>query len=154
MRLTAVPRLSRRIEELGGSGRAGVQMLRILMLDSGGESRLEREFLRLLRRHAIVAPKSQIVYRTNGRTLRVDFEFVAHHLVVEVSGKLGHSTDRDRQRDARRRNELQRLGRTVLEFTTADVFADPDYVIATVREHLRVMSRSGVRRSSDDWNRA
>lgn len=54
------------------------------------------------------------------------------NVVVEVSGRLGHSSDRERQKDARRRNELQEMGTKVLEFTTADVIDDPGYVLRTL----------------------
>lgn len=138
-RLTSVPTLTRRLVDLGGSGRPGTRLLRTLLLDSGGESFLEREFLRLLRRHGLPRPSSQITYRRDGvRAVRVDFEYVAHQLVIEVSGKRGHSSDRDRAKDYRRRNELTRRGKTVIEFTTAHVLDDPDYVITTILGHLPV----------------
>lgn len=57
-------------------------------------------------------------------------------LIVEVSGRRGHTSDRDRQHDARRRNDLQASGWMVLEFTTADVLDDPSYVITTITEQL------------------
>ena len=57
----------------------------------------------------------------------------ATNVIVEVSGRLGHTSDRDRQKDARRRNALQQLGKTVLEFTTVDVMSAPDYVLNTLR---------------------
>ena len=112
-------------------------LLRELMLDSGGESVLERRFLRLMREHRLPRPAVQVAYqRESSRAMRVDFEF-ACGVVVEVSGRLGHTSDRDRQRDARRRNALQQAGRQVLEFTTADVVEDPQYVCATVEASLR-----------------
>jgi hypothetical protein len=42
----------------------------------------------------------------------------------------------DRQRDAQRRNELQAIGRIVLEFTRADVVRRGDYVEQVLRRHL------------------
>ena len=56
-------------------------------------------------------------------------------LIVEVSGRRGHSSDAERAKDAQRRNELQILGYTVLEFTYADIKDRPDYVLATLRRH-------------------
>jgi very-short-patch-repair endonuclease len=67
---------------------------------------------------------------------RVDFEWTPWRTVVEVSGRRGHVTDRDRTKDAQRRNELQHDGFVVLEFTTAHVLGDPSYVIATLATHL------------------
>ena len=70
----------------------------------------------------------------------VDFLFPTQNVVVEVSGGRGHSTASDRAKDARRRNELQQMGRTVLEFTYEDLTARERYVIDTLRT-------SGVSRS-------
>jgi hypothetical protein len=131
-RFTSVPTLQRRIAAAGAQGRRGIPLLRELMLDSGGESALERRFLRLMREAGLPRPRTQVVYaRESGRAMRVDFEF-PNGLIVEVSGRLGHTSDRDRQRDARRRNALK--GRPFCEFTTADVLDDPAYVVSTVRD--------------------
>ncbi len=141
MRLTSVPTLTSRLRDLGGSGRTGTRLLRTLLLDSGGESALERAFLKLVREHGLPRPATQVVYRADtDLAIRVDFEYVGHDVVVEVSGKRGHSSDADRGRDARRRNELQRIGKKVIEFTTADVLEDPAYVVATLRAHIPVMA--------------
>jgi very-short-patch-repair endonuclease len=70
----------------------------------------------------------------------VDFEHTELDVVVEVSGRLGHTSDRDRQRDARRRNALQADGLLVLEFTTADVLDDAPYVIRTLKSELAARS--------------
>lgn len=138
LRLTALPRLRQRLAGLSGTGRTGCRLLRELLLDSGGESYLERRFLALVREAGLPRPECQVVYRRDGATVaRVDFRFPGS-IVVEVSGRLGHVSDRDRQRDARRRNQLQQMGQVVLEFTTADVIDDPVYVLATLRRSLRV----------------
>jgi very-short-patch-repair endonuclease len=70
----------------------------------------------------------------------VDFEDTELDVVVEVSGRLGHTSDRDRQRDARRRNALQADGLLVIEFTTADVLDDAPYVIRTLKPELAARS--------------
>jgi very-short-patch-repair endonuclease len=131
LRLTSIPRLTKRMGELA-NGRRGIQLLREILLDSGGESFLERRFLRLIRDARLPRPTCQVVYATGGRAMRVDFEFHDTDVIVEVSGRLGHTSDRDRQKDARRRNALQQLGKTVLEFTTVDVLTSPDYVLTTL----------------------
>jgi very-short-patch-repair endonuclease len=131
LRLTTIPRLTRRMTELA-PGRPGIRLLREILLDSGGESFLERRFLKLVRTAHLPRPTCQVAYRSNGRVMRVDFEFLSPNVVVEVSGRLGHTSDRDRQKDARRRNALQLLGKSFLEFTTVDVLAAPDYVLATL----------------------
>lgn len=136
-RLTSVPTLTARMRALEGRGRNGIVLLRELLLDSGGESFLERRFLQLMRQRGLPRPLTQVNTRPrSGTVIRVDFLFPGTSVVVEVSGRRGHSSDADRQKDARRRNTLLGQGMTVLEFTTADVIADPDYVVAEVVHHL------------------
>lgn len=130
LRLTTIPRLTKRMAELS-SGRPGVRLLREILLDSGGESFLERRFLGLVRAAGLPRPTCQVVFATSGRVMRVDFEFRSS-VVVEVTGRFGHTSDRDRQKDARRRNALQQIGKTVLEFTTIDVMSAQDYVLTTL----------------------
>ncbi|HEX3088654.1 MAG TPA: DUF559 domain-containing protein, partial [Ilumatobacteraceae bacterium] len=131
LKLTTIPRLIRRMTELA-PGRHGVALLREILLDSGGESFLERRFLRLARHARLPRPSCQVVHTTTGRVMRVDFEFRSKNVVVEVTGRFGHTSDSHRQNDARRRNALQQQGVTVLEFTTIDVLAATNYVLATL----------------------
>jgi len=136
-RLTSVPTLTKRLALLGGRGRNGIRTLRMLLLDSGGESFLERRFLGLLRDAGLPRPITQVAHRQrDAKVMRVDFQYSTAKVVVEVSGRRGHTSDRDRQRDARRRNDLQTQGWMILEFTTADVLDDPNYVLTTVTDHL------------------
>jgi len=134
-RRTALPLLQRRLSTLGGRGRTGTALLREILLDSGGESHLERRFLRLMREHGLPRPHCQVAPPSRpGRRMRVDFLF--GRVVVEVSGSLGHSSDADRRHDAHRRNQLQQQGYLVMEFTTVDVIDHPAVVVATVRKAL------------------
>lgn len=136
-RWTSVPSLTRRMSA-AGSGRRGIVALRELLLDSGGESMLERRFLRLLRAAGIRRPVTQVTFRPKTmRAIRVDFLFEPEQIVIEVSGRVGHASDRDRLKDARRRNELQQMGFVVLEFTTAFVMDDPTSVVETLQRSLR-----------------
>jgi very-short-patch-repair endonuclease len=138
LRRTSIATLIRRAAEISERRPAGSARLRELMMDSGGESLLERRFLRLVRLAGLPRPTCQRRYdRERGRTMRVDFDFDPIPLVVEVSGRVGHASDRDRQREARRRNALAAIGPQVIEFVTADVVDDPDYVIDTLRSALR-----------------
>lgn len=131
LRKTSTTNLRREFERVERQGRRGVVLLKEVLLDSGGESFLERRFLKLLREAGYPRPECQVTYRADGRHIaRVDFRM--GNVVVEVSGRLGHSSDRERQKDARRRNELQEMGTKVLEFTTADVIDDPGYVLRTL----------------------
>jgi very-short-patch-repair endonuclease len=126
--------LARRLRQLRGPGRHGVRLVDELLVDAGGHTELERTFLRLVREAGLPRPTCQRVFRHDGRTFaRVDFSFEPHPILVEVSGRRGHSTDDERAKDARRRNELQSLGFVVLEFTFDDVFRRPADVLATLR---------------------
>jgi very-short-patch-repair endonuclease len=136
--------LRRRLAALRGSGRRGVQLLDALMLDAGGHTYLERRFLQLLREAGLPRPRCQVVHRRDGRTVaRVDFEFVPHPLVVEVSGRRGHVTEADRLRDAKRRNELQLAGIVVVELLSSTVLGDPAAAVAEVRRALRYVGALG-----------
>lgn len=57
-------------------------------------------------------------------------------IVIEVGGRLGYTSNRDRHRKERRRNALQVAGKTVYFFTRHDVIDDPAYVISTVAAAL------------------
>ena len=137
LRLTSIPTLTKRMSDLAKSGREGIPVLRELLLDSGGESILERRFLRIVREAGLPRPQTQITFKVRTtRAIRVDFLYADQRVVIEVSGRVGHASDSDRRKDARRRNELQHRGFAVIEFTTADVMTDPGYVIESLgRSH-------------------
>lgn len=136
--LTTPSVLARRIDALRGRGRWGCRLLEDLVVDSGGHSRLERLFLRLVREAGLPRPVTQVVHRSQGRHIaRVDFLFPEFGVVVEVSGRHGHTSPSERAHDAQRRNDLQELGRSVYEYTWADVTDRPQYVVATLSRRLR-----------------
>ncbi len=129
---------------LRGPGRWGAPRLDRLLIDAGGHTLLERRFLKLMRTAGLPRPTTQLVHRVNGRTYaRVDFCFEGQSIVVEVSGRKGHSSPSERARDAQRRNELQDAGRRVYEFTYEQVFNDGAHVQCAMRERL---TRAGWRR--------
>jgi very-short-patch-repair endonuclease len=137
LHLSAPLVLLERLAQLRGLGRRGVRTLDVLLLDSGGETMLERRFLELVRGADLPRPETQRRIRSNGRHVaRVDFLYADLAIVVEVSGRLGHSNPMDRGRDAQRRNELQDLGYAVYEYTWGDINRRPDYVTNTLRERL------------------
>jgi very-short-patch-repair endonuclease len=137
LRLSASLVLAERLSALRGPGRYGVRLVDALLLDSGGETMLERRFLSLVRRAGLPRPQTQRRIRSDGRHVaRVDFLYADQRLVVEVSGRLGHSNPADRGRDAQRRNELQDLDYAVYEYTWGDVSLRPVYVTDTLAERL------------------
>lgn len=137
-RLTAVPVIVERAQDIAERGPRGTALVFELLLDAGGESRLERRFLALMRSNGLPRPRCQVVHRSDGKVVaRVDFQFERAGIVVEVSGRVGHASDRHRRADARRRNQLWLEHRLrVIEFTTADVVEDPEYVVATITTAL------------------
>ena len=133
--------LATRLETLRGSGRWGCRLVDQLIVDSGGHTMLERRFLEIVRRVGLPRPRTQVVHRKNGRHVaRVDFLFDEAGVVVEVSGRLGHSTPMERARDAERRNELQDIGRRVYEYTWEDVTERPAFVARTLLQRLRLVA--------------
>jgi very-short-patch-repair endonuclease len=136
--------LAQRLSELRSSGRWGVRLLDRLLVDSGGHTMLERRFLELVREAGLPRPTTQVVFRRDGRAFaRVDFRFEQYRVVVEVSGRKGHSSPSERAKDAQRRNELQDAGHAVYEYTWEDVTARRSYVVTTLTARLH---RAGWRR--------
>jgi very-short-patch-repair endonuclease len=116
---------------------AGARVLDDVLTDAGVESFLERRFLQLVRRAGLPEPGLQRVYRRGTRLVaRVDFDFAPMPVVVEVGGQRGYLTRRERQRQERRRSQLQLLGKTIYFFCYEDVTEDPSYVVTTLRAAL------------------
>jgi very-short-patch-repair endonuclease len=129
--------LAERLETLRGSGRWGCRLIDDLIVDSGGHSMLERRFLQLVREAGLPRPHTQVVHRKGSRQIaRVDFLFEEAGVVVEVSGRFGHSSPSERAHDAQRRNELQDIGRRVYEYTWEDVTQRTGFVRRTLIERL------------------
>ncbi len=114
----------------------GSRLVLDALVDTGGESRLERWFLTLVREAGIQRPILQKTFRDGTRTIaRVDAYFPGG-LVVEVSGHGTHSSRRQIQIDAQRRTELTLRGLRVVTFTYEDVRDRPAWVISQLREAL------------------
>jgi len=137
LQLSSPEVLQRRLADLRGSGRGGCRLVENLITDAGGHSMLERRFLELVREARLPRPRTQVVFRQDGRHVaRVDFLFDEFGVVVEVSGGRGHASPAERARDAQRRNELQDLGQRVFEYTWDDVTKRSTMVARTLRARL------------------
>ncbi|MEN9646205.1 MAG: hypothetical protein RL238_2874 [Actinomycetota bacterium] len=137
-RLVSEQRLRTRVIAEHRPGVNGSRLLLDALVDTGGESRLERWFLQLCRDHRLTRPSTQRVFRDGSRTIaRVDCCFPGN-LVVEVAGHGTHATRRQRQVDAQRHTELTLLGTRVLTFTYEDVRDRSGWVAATIARALRV----------------
>ncbi len=130
--------IDQRLAEIRGPGRWGCRRLDAMLVDSGGHTRLERAFLRLVREWGLPRPATQVVHRHGTRHVaRVDFVFEPYPLVVEVSGQHGHSSPTERTADVQRRNELEEIGRMVAEYTWHHVTVEPAYVRRSLIARLR-----------------
>lgn len=135
--LSATRVIDERLRTLRGPGRHGVRAIDRLLPDSGGESPLERKFLAIMRRNGLPRPATQFrIVADNGLVGRVDFLYEPFGIVVEVTGRKGHASDAERQRDAQRRNELTDQGLKVYEYTRGDADDRPDWVATTMRQRL------------------
>jgi hypothetical protein len=139
--LTSEDFLHRRVGDLRVSGRSGVRPLLSALegweIRRGGDSWLEREFLRITGRAGLPRPVVQQVLGTRRDTLiRVDCRYPGTNLVVELLGYRWHRTQMQMQVDAERLNRLQMNGFVVLQFTYRHVTAEPEWVLASVREAL------------------
>jgi hypothetical protein len=133
LRLTTEARLRRRFAAEVPTGINGRSLLGRALVDTGGESSLERAFLRTVRISGLPRPLLRRTYRSDGRTIaRVDAEF-PDGLVVELAGHASHSSRRQRQRDAQRHTELTLAGKRVLTFTFEDQRDRPEWIVAQLR---------------------
>jgi hypothetical protein len=140
LRLVGEQRLRTKVVQQHSRGINGGRLLLDALVDTGGESRLERWFLRLVREAGIERPMLQKVFRADGRTIaRVD-AFFPGGLVVEVAGHGTHATRRQLQSDAQRQTELTLRGCRVLTFTYTDVRDRPDWVVARLFDALRLVA--------------
>ena len=129
LRLVSESRLRRRIASDLVDNVKHRQVLITALVDSGGESGLERRFLAILRQAGFPRPQLQRIYRDGTRTMaRVDAEF-AGGLIIEVSGHRTHASRRQGQRDEQRRTELTLIGKRVITFTYDDVYGRPAWVL-------------------------
>lgn len=128
----------RRIVALRSSGRFGIPKL-IDAIEgveavSGGHSWLEREYLRIVASTGLPTPETQqVLTRSGGRLVRVDFRFPGTPVVVEVLGYRYHRTVDQMRRDTERMNALLDEGFAPYQFTYAAVVETPAYVTEQTR---------------------
>lgn len=125
-------------------GRNGVGPMRRVLTDRLGwssltESQIEAEFARIMVTAGIELPTPQVnVVKRNGVLIaRVDFVYRDIRLVIALDGERYHSNRDSFRKDRRQQNDLVLEGFRVLRFTAWDVFAAPEYVVASVVAALR-----------------
>ena len=79
-------------------------------------------------------PTPQVnIAKRNGRLIaRVDFVYRDLRLVIALDGERYHSDPNTFRKDRRQQNDLVLEGYRILRFTAWDVFAAPEYVVASV----------------------
>ena len=133
MRLVSEKRLRRRIVDDLPQNAWHRRTLIDALIDTGGESTLERRFLAMVRAAGLPRPELQRVYRSGTRTVaRIDAEF-GHGLVIEIAGHGTHATRIQRQHDAQRHTELTLRGKRVITFTYDDLYGRPQWTLAILR---------------------
>ena len=138
LRLVSEQRLRTSVVAQHTRGVNGGRQLLDALVDTGGESRLERWFLRLVRQAGLPRPMLQKIFRDGTRTIaRVDAYFPGG-LVVEVAGHGTHSSRRQIQSDAQRQTEMTLRGVRWITFTYTDVRDRPAWVISRLAEALRM----------------
>lgn len=121
-------------------GRTGNRRMRELsqVVGDRAAAHSERVLHRLLRRAGLPDFEANYdVWAAGALVAVVDVAFPQSRVAVEIDGFAFHHAPDRFQRDRTRQNALVGLGWTVLRFTWADVIEQPDYVIATIRRHLR-----------------
>jgi hypothetical protein len=137
LRLVSEQRLRTRVVADHRSGINGSRLLLDALVDAGGESRLERWFLRICRESGVGRPTTQKTYRAGSRVIaRVDAEFPGG-LIVEVAGHGTHSSRQQIQADEQRRTELTLGGKRVITFTYNDVRYRPWWVAEQLRHSVK-----------------
>ena len=137
-KLVTPPDLRRVADALDGKGRRRCTTMREILAerlpgyDPGG-SAAERRLARVLIRAGLPAPVPQHRIHTGVRTVRVDFAYPEHGVVIEYDGWDHHRGRSAFDGDRARGHELELLGLTVLRFTSA---AKDATVVAQVRAAL------------------
>lgn len=140
--LTTPNRIDRYLAMVARRGRRGCKPLRELLRERASltrvpQSPLETSFFDLLVAEGLPKPELQYEIRDRGRLIaRVDFAWPDQKMILEMDGYRYHSGHSQWQKDRRRRNELTRLGWTMLHGTWADLEDDPQTLLKHVSARL------------------
>jgi hypothetical protein len=147
-RLATARQVANVLHRVARRGRNGVGPMREVLTVRLGwsnitESQLEDEFLRILVAAGVELPEPQVrVVRRGGKLIsRVDFAYREINLVIALDGEQFHSDRVTFRNDRHQQNDLMLENNRILRFTAWDVFAAPEYVVATVVAALRGWSK-------------
>ncbi len=129
--------------DLTARGRPGRTRMGLILADRqpgyiAPESELEARFIELIAAAGLAPPERQVDVGGPEWVGRVDFLYRRARLVVELDGRLGHSSLLDRAADVRRDRALHAAGFEVLRFGWADVVLHPHRTVAQLRAALAV----------------
>jgi len=137
--LTTPTAIERRLDVLGGTGRAGSARLRVILEDRGSQraaaSRLEVKIWRALRARGM-CPVRQYPLRCGDTTYWLDCAFPQWRVAVEGFGDRFHRGARRRERELRRLAEIAAADWRVIPVTWNDINDAPDAVVARVVRSL------------------
>ena len=157
-RVTTIPRLEWRIEELCRQGRRGCRSLKRVLARRDPkaqptESALEGRLERLLRAYGLPAPVRQFEVRDNGKVVaRLDFAFPEQRIAIEADSYRWHSGRIPWERELNRRNELQRRGWFVIHITHRQIRDQPARVIENILDALASRNHPGIPQSLFDFS--
>ncbi len=128
--------------ERNGTRRAAAVLRQAMRIYDPGqaptESRLEADFVALIRSAGLPSPERQVrlVLDDGEEPFRVDFVWRAHRVVLETDGRKTHGTRRAFETDRRRDQRLVRARWQVVRVTWRQLQDDPASVVALVADLL------------------
>jgi hypothetical protein len=137
---TDLDELRARVES--AARRRGVKRARWVLpnLDPRAESPMESVVRSYLLRGGLPRPEvnAEIFDETGLFVARADLLFRAQRVIAEYDGEQHRTSHGQFSHDLRRTARLQQLGFIVLRFTAAHVYREPEWVVQTVAEALRI----------------
>ena len=137
--MTTPAMIERRLDALGGKGRAGAGRLRAVLRTRGSaalESRLEVKLWAIVRT-IVPRPVRQYEVRIESRKYRLDVAWPVLKVAVEADGYVVHGTRRAFVRDRRRLADLVAAGWAVILATWEDCVDDPDALVRRIHAVMR-----------------
>jgi very-short-patch-repair endonuclease len=133
------------VEELGIQGRGGLRLARQLLDERGDDyvppaSNLESRFAEIVARAGLPEMRRQVDSGGDRWVGRVDFRATDLPLIIEVQSETYHSALTDVRDDEVRMAALRAAGYTVVEVTDAQVWHQPDEVVARIRDVVRALT--------------
>ena len=134
MGLTTLDRLSARRDVLRAPNIGLLDDVLDGLREGGVHNRLERDYLALSRRAGLPDPRCQVeVVEGTIKVARVDFYYDGLFMVSKDSGHRTHSSRQRLAATAKRHRRIVAGGRRYIEFTSDEVFHEPDLVVAELR---------------------